>query len=259
MKQILLFIIVFISGIGICFSQTDFFNEMLEKATAGDSNAQANISAEYYLGGHEVPQDYKKAFEWAKKSANQGNTYSQFIIGEMYYEGLGVTKSYKDAFKWYKLAAEKNMYKDEDPEVVYAAQIELGKMYYEGLGVTKNYEKAYYWNKKREEDKVAQNRLGNMFRNGLGVQKNYKEALKWFKNSADQGWAKSQYDLGTMYYEGEGVPINYIKAYKWVSLSATTGEPIAKSFLNALQKKMTVEQVFQAQKEASEWWEKFNN
>lgn len=45
----------------------------------------------------------------------------------------------------------------------------------------------------------------------------------------------------------------------WTSLSATTGEPIAKSFLNVLQKKMTPKQILQAQKEASEWWEKYSN
>lgn len=210
MKRILFFSVVFLSGIGICFSQTDFFNKILEKAKAGDSEAQTLVAAEYVLGNHAVPRNYKKAFEWFEKAAKQGNSDAQCQLGIFYYRGLGITKNFKKAFKWFKTATEKEWYKDEHPEGVRRAQFYVGEMYYKGLGVTKNFEKAYYWSRKRHDDKIAQCRLGNMLRVGQGVQKDYKEALKWYKLSAEQGWAEAQYNLGKMYYEGEGVPVNYI-------------------------------------------------
>ena len=50
-----------------------------------------------YLNGEGVKQDYKKAFEWFSKAAEQGNTEAQLHLGQMYYNGEGVNQDDKKA------------------------------------------------------------------------------------------------------------------------------------------------------------------
>jgi len=75
------------------------------------------------------------------------------------------------------------------------------------------------------------------------------------KKLAEQGNAHAQIDLGSMYLEGIGVPLNYIKAYLWFSLAKAQGNVVDADILSELSKKMTPEQIAQAQKEAAEIWE----
>lgn len=58
----------------------------LETATKEYAPAQGQLGY-MYIVGEGVSQDYKKAFEWFSKSAEQGNVYAQFYLGNMYYDG----------------------------------------------------------------------------------------------------------------------------------------------------------------------------
>ena len=60
----------------------------------------------YYELGIAVEQDYKKAFEWYQKAAEQGHDTAQYELGNHYYYGHGTEKSYIKAFEWYMKAAE---------------------------------------------------------------------------------------------------------------------------------------------------------
>ncbi|EPP9703219.1 tetratricopeptide repeat protein, partial [Acinetobacter baumannii] len=53
-----------------------------------------------------VNQDYKKAFEWYSKAAQQENDEAQFTVGMMYYKGEGVQQNNELAEKWLRKAAE---------------------------------------------------------------------------------------------------------------------------------------------------------
>ena len=57
----------------------------------------------YYYYHKGVSQDYAKALEWYRKSAEQGNAAAQNQLGHMYeYEyGKGVSKDYVKAVEWY--------------------------------------------------------------------------------------------------------------------------------------------------------------
>ena len=72
-------IVVVLIGIsltnGNCYaiSEEDFFSIALEKAENGDPEYQWCIGFMYDFGKG-IKQDYKKAFEWYEKSANQGNS-----------------------------------------------------------------------------------------------------------------------------------------------------------------------------------------
>jgi TPR repeat protein len=56
-----------------------------------------------------------------------------------------------------------------------------------------------------------------------------------------------------MYGAGEGVPQDYVLAYMWFNLAAAQGQKGAKSARDEIAKRMTSEQVEEAQKLAREW------
>ena len=57
-----------------------------------------------YGSGEGISQDYKQAFYWYKKSADQGDADAQFFLGSMYYEGLGVPPNRIFSYFWKNLA-----------------------------------------------------------------------------------------------------------------------------------------------------------
>ena len=91
-----------------------------------------------YDQGKGVLQDYKEAFKWFTKAAEQGHAGAQHNLGNCYANGEGVPKDYKEAFKWYTKSAEQG-----DA----LAQAMLGVMYDNGYGVPKDLVHAYAWYK----------------------------------------------------------------------------------------------------------------
>ena len=154
-------------------------------------------------------KNYKQAFYWYKKAAEQGDAQAQYNIGGMYYTGRGVFQNYKQAFYYYKKAAEQENAK---------AQNSIGMMYAEGQGVPQNYKQALYWYKKSAEQgyAYAQFNVGGMYAEGQGVPPNYKQAFYWIKKAAEQGDVYAQYNIGRMYDSGKGVPPNYKQALYWL-------------------------------------------
>ena len=51
-------------------------------------------------------QDMKKAVEWYKKAAKQGNMWAQHNLGYCYEYGEGIRKNHKKAVEWFTKAAE---------------------------------------------------------------------------------------------------------------------------------------------------------
>ena len=80
------------------------------------------------------------------------------------------------------------------------------------------------------------------------------EALKWYRKAADQGHAQAQAMLGIAYGEGFGVPQDYIQSYMWHNLASAQGE--AREVKLELSKKMTKEQIAEAQKLSTQWFER---
>lgn len=65
--------------------------------------------------------------------------------------------------------------------------------------------------------------MGLCYGKGLGVVQSYEEAVKWYSKSAEQGYARAQYNLGRCYEDGLGAPQCYEEAVKWYSMSAKQG------------------------------------
>ena len=135
-----------------------------------------------------------------------------------------------------------------------SAQLDLASMYFNGEGVPKDNEEGVKWVRKAAEqgDPEAQAMLGGIYSADNLAPRDYSEAVKWWRKAAEQGDPGSQLDLGVMYELGLGVRRDLIEAHKWKNLSAPGYD------LYLTEKKMTIEQIAEAQKLAREWKPKLN-
>jgi len=136
-----------------------------------------------------------------------------------------------------------------------AAQFNLGLLYANGQGVQKDDAQARQWYEKAaaQGHADAQANLGILFVYGRGVPQDYKMAVYWLRLSANQGNDLAQRKLGLMYERGDGVPQDYVQAYMWYILGAANGAKPRAVLRDALAKRMTPDQIDEAQKLAREW------
>ena len=81
----------------------------------------------------------------------------------------------------------------------------------------------------------------------------YGAAVSWYRQAVEQGNAQAQFNLGILYEKGQGVSQDYIQAHMWVNLASTQGHVVAPKARDKLAKKMTPEQIAEAQRLTREW------
>jgi uncharacterized protein len=191
-----------------------------------------------------------------REAAARGEPEAQNALGNLYNRGVGVVEDQTEAANLYRQAAERG-YAD--------AESNLGRMYGTGRGVPQDSAKAAYWFRVAAQQGSAsgENRLGEAYRDGKGVPQDFSEAVGWFRKAAEKGDADAQFHLGECYRDGEGVEHDLIEAHRWMNVAAarTRDDPSsAMLFARArdeLTKRMTVEQVSEAQKRAREWFGRY--
>ena len=99
----------------------------------------------------------------------------------------------------------------------------------------------------------AQVSLGLMYHEGRGVAQDYSEAARWYRLAAEQGSADAQLNLGVMYGQGQGVAQDYIHAHIWFNLAGASGNADGIKYRNTVARKMTPDQIAEAQRLAREW------
>ena len=102
-------------------------------------------------------------------------------------------------------------------------------------------------------DATSQWLVGLSYQFATGVPKSYAEAVKWYRKAANQGNERAQFHLGLLYADGEGVPKNDAEAYFWWNLAAAQGEADAKTNRDIIEKRMTREQIAEAQRRSAAW------
>jgi len=191
-----------------------------------------------------------------REAAAHGETDAQIALANMYDRGQGVAENLSEAVNLYRKAAEHG---NSD------AQANLGRMYSTGRGIAQDFAMAVHWFRKAADqgNPLGQNRLGEAYHDGKGVPQDFTEAVKWYRKAAEQGNGAAQFHLGESYRDGEGVDVDLVEAHRWMNVSAAhtpDDYTSALSFARArdqLAKKMTAEQVVQAQKRAREWVDRF--
>ena len=96
--------------------------------------SKIQLDAQFSLGlihqnGEGVEKDFKTAFDYYTKAADQGHVEAQTSLGELYHEGEGVEQDYQAAFSWWTKAADQGNAN---------AQYYLGCMYHNGEGTEKD-------------------------------------------------------------------------------------------------------------------------
>ena len=140
------------------------------------------------------------------------------------------------------------------------AQVFIGHMYVNGFGVSKDIEEAVAWYRQsaNQGNALGQFNLGVMYGEGAGVIQDYKEAVKWIRLSTEQGNADAQVALGMLYSNGFGVDQDYVEAYKWLSIAGANVDKKGREGREQVEKRMTPDQIAEAQKLAREWMEEHN-
>ena len=244
-------------GAEIDSGNRNYFEELKQKAKAGDDAAQIILGFAYQLGGdfsyqgESVIQDHNESFKWYLMAAEQGNPAAQYSIGNSYSLGTGVTQDSKESVNWFRKAAEQG---DDFSQAI------LGFAYFKGDGVIQDYKESVKWFRKAAEqgDSMAQTRLGlAYYLGGIGVTQDLKEATKWFRKAAERGYADAQNMLGLSYSLGKGVIQDFVQAHAWFNVASANGFSSASESRDELAKKMNPEQIGKAQELAKEYFEKY--
>jgi hypothetical protein len=165
---------------------------ILRRICEYDENGEASfLLSEIFNFGHGVTQDFFEGFHWAKKAADQGNTFAEYKLGAMLTNGYGVVKNYKLAVKYFRRSSNKGFMK---------SQHMLGMMYHNGHGVEKNYRLAMSWFCKAAELGFADSQfmLGNGYGLGQGSEYDPIKSIYWLCKSADQGFVSAHVALEHM-------------------------------------------------------------
>jgi hypothetical protein len=80
----------------------------------------------------------------------------------------------------------------------------------------------------------------------------YAQALDGLDESATRGDVQAQVRLGQMYEQGLGATRDFVRAYAWFNIAATSGNVFARTSRDALERRMTPDQVSEAQQLSSE-------
>jgi TPR repeat protein len=182
------------------------------------------------------------------RCAEQGDAEAQHVLGLRYATGVGVDQDDEEAVGWYLSAAEQGYLE---------AQYNLGIMYGTGRGVIQDDAEAVrrYRLAAEEGHAVAQLNLGAMYGNGEGVPEDDAEAARWYRLAAEQGNAIAQANLGLKYANGDGVPKDLVLAYVWYNLAAAQGDEFAGHSKQIIERRMTREQIDEAERLSREWIE----
>ena len=221
---------------------------LVERATAGDAEAQSKLAGRYWVG-EGVEKNDKLSFEWGLKAAQQGLASAEFHVGYCYQWGRGVERNDAEAVRWHRRAAGKGqalaqdalaamceagvglpkddaetlrLYRAAADQGVAHAQWSLGRYYAAGRGIPADPAAAAEWYRKAAEQNYApaQESLATAYNRGEGVARDDAASAEWYRKAADQGQVLSAAMLGYLYETGEGVPKNDQEAFRWYRVAA---------------------------------------
>lgn len=228
-------------------------------AVAGDARAQLWVG-KMHAGGKGVPRDDGEAFEWFRRSADQGLAEAQTELGLAYASGRGVREDNSAAFAWYQLAADqgdlrarlllgRHFVLGEGVEANRAggvalilgsaeeghlpASLDASFIYVAGFGVAANVQVGhqYYdvWldyveDTIREEVQPLYILISTQFVfERLGQTDEPAETIPWIRFMVERGQDWAQLRLGDMHLQGNVVLQDYVESARLFRLAALEG------------------------------------
>jgi TPR repeat protein len=228
------------------------FDALVTLANNGDALAQCELGLRYYKGDN-ILQNYKQAYEWFMKAANQNDAEAIYYIGMIYLWGkAGQKRSNPKALRWLLKSAEmgydvaqlqvgalRESGRGKKADVIEAgnwylkaaengnaeAQYIMGEILSSGNDPHYEYAELLLLSSAEQNNTKAQRLLAYLYTEGAGYSRNLKEAYKWTKRAAEN-WDKAAFcSLGILYQYGKGVQKNYEKAFYWYKMAADMNLP----------------------------------
>lgn len=190
--------------------------DFVEKAAAGDVNAQCSLGV-CYKHGLGVQQDLSTAVMWFKRAANAGSPRAKVHLGKCLIKGEGVAA---DPALGLSLFTEAASMGSADGEC------RVAQCYETGTGVTTDLDKAaqLYERAAAKGSARAMTRLASFAQRGVGgVLQSDQKAFELCKRAAELGHREAQHDLAVMYDNGTGVRANAAAAKRWYLAAAEQG------------------------------------
>lgn len=227
---------------------TDSLEELLQKAQAGDAEAQSDLGrslmgsgnraeaerwflraaeqglpkAKHNLGVLAVQDgNMPEAFRWFGEAAKDGWLNSTFALGMLHHEAGDI----EDAMRHLESAARQGHADSQDA---------LGRIHFDRETRADDVI-ARQWSElaAAQGSAAAKTRLGTIFHEGRGVPRDPARAAAYFLDAAHQGHPGAQSMIGVALHMGVGIATDRIEAAHWLMRSAAQGNPIASAYLNA--------------------------
>ena len=231
----------------------------LEKAADLESaQAYKALASIYATPGNN--QSGERAFTYATKAADDGDTECIYLLGNMYKAGFGCEKDLNKAISTLEKCAN---YKDSkliiascktelnggknDPSTFATfleaaqngnatAQLIVAQCYYSGDGVEQNADEGWKWMEKAAENDIAYAQYAcamQMISEQGNGPKDTAKGMEWLKKAAEQGLPEAQADLASAYLEGRNVEKDEKKGVEMLENAVLQGNPMAMSVLAA--------------------------
>lgn len=104
----------------------------------------------------------------------------------------------------------------------------------ESKTIIQDYSTAFDWIEKSANQGYAkaQYELAEMYENGRGTNKDINKAISYYELAAYQEYVDAQVNLGELYYYGDEVTQDYDMAKKWFTAAVKNGNSIAQEYLD---------------------------
>ena len=253
------------------------FREATKRIDADPKDGPAlTLVGELYNQGLGVKQDPKRALEWYRLAAAQGDAHAMASLGLMAMDGRGGAKDPKEGRRWleraaaqgeptasYNLAlillgsgtddakAAEHFRRAADAEIG-PAQHDLGVLYLQGRGVGKDAGKAAEWFRRSADngDLAGEVEFAILLFNGNGVAKDEARAGRYFLHAAARGNAIAQNRMARLFAVGRGVQKNLVEAAAWNLAAAAQG--LSDAWLDQSLGSLTAEERTRAERLASD-------
>jgi TPR repeat protein len=160
-----------------------------------------------------TPEDERRAAEWVRFSAENGEPWAQYMLGTMLEFGRAMPADVEAAFGWYLKAAQAGQVE---------AQYRCGALLHQGRGTEHDDARAAEWLRKAADadNPEAQGLLGTLYAFGQGVKADEAEAVKWWTRAAKAGQPGAAFNLAAALANGRGTAADPAAAAGWYAKAA---------------------------------------
>lgn len=254
-------------------------DKSIRLANEGSKDDQMNLAYMYLYGANGVKQDFEKAFKFYEMAAQQDDPIALNNLGSLYFSGIGTKKDNNMALLCFKKASDlgndnaalnlafiyltggaKDAARNKKALELFEksqkagnkiAEFMLGYAYYKGFMVEQNYNEAYKLIKNSANGKSqideAQLVLAELYTKGIGTVQNYTNAVRSYRAAVNQGNLEAIMLLAEIYTAGKLTPQNAVLAHALYNIAASQGVPEAAEKRDALNEKMPLEALTNAQ------------